>query len=404
MPGHESAHEAHRRGFCARRRLGRISPRALTGVLVLSLGIALAACGAERRETPRLDEPGGEGIGGSAGAGMSQAGAGNGVASDGGGASSSPCKTKTVIRPDYLPTAADVQFEALSAMPSGEQILFSDLNDFPNSIQSIRPDGSGHVEIFRVHRPLSVGASRDGKKIAVAASDAQQEEHFGAGVNEAIIGNTFVYDVPTRTLSSFGAGDVFDSCHVFSPDGKTLYVCRTRHEGSMAYSGEGPSLVAIDLETAIQTVLPVPAPAKGVRPLPLPDGKAVLFTQWVPCSSSSLRKLDLASGESELVRDDAWGIDLSEDGKTLLLQTKDGLTLSDLHGTGDGSFFGQPHDGMPELSPDGSRMVYTGFDWGRYCGYVAVTDFPPVFDGGTRIRDCAHPQQISTFATWVTAP
>src|SRR5690349_1407185 len=72
------------------------------------------------------------------------------------------------------PTPEELSFRAVSPLPAGEQLLFNDWTASPNAVYSIKPDGTGETEVFRVFRVWSMGVAHGANKIAFSSADPKQ--------------------------------------------------------------------------------------------------------------------------------------------------------------------------------------------------------------------------------------
>jgi TolB protein len=148
----------------------------------------------------------------------------------------------------------------------------------------------------------------------------------------------------------------------WSRDGKSLFFVSARSGGFRIFRH--------DLTTKVDTAV-----TSGIQPAVSPDGKLLAYEQ------GGLRVLDLATGESRLVRDEeteyrmepSW----TPDGANLLYVTEDegSNDIRIIAATG-----GEPieltldtsrHEMSPAVSPDGTRFAFVQYDAGVPALYVA---------------------------------
>ena len=148
----------------------------------------------------------------------------------------------------------------------------------------------------------------------------------------------------------------------WSPDGKSLFFVSSRSGGFRIFRH--------NLETKTDTSL-----TNGIQPAVSPDGKLLAYEQ------GGLRVLDLASGESRMVRDEeteyrmepAW----TPDGQNIVYVTEDEGS-NDLRivpvGGGDAielTTDATKHEMSPVVSPDGTKVAFVQFDGGVPSLFVA---------------------------------
>lgn len=309
-----------------------------------------------------------------------------------------------------MPTPESIQFGAIAPLPAGEQILFNDWNAFPNTVAAMRPDGSEETIVFEAYRVWSMAVSPDASAIAFSSGDPEQEAHYGITFGDAIQ-HTFLYDVASETAENLTRGRINDECLVFSDDGERLYLCRRSD-----FQQDGAELtntlyhpVRIDRATGAEEVLL--APQDDVMALQLqPDADEVTaLLTWIvlppsPPAEHSIRRLDLASGEVTLVREDAGAPALSPDGTRYLFAdyTQQGsLWASDLDG-GDPVQVVATNVTGAVWSPDGTRVAFLLDDDDLACAHIATAaadgseaDSPDI------VRDCAETGEFITELAWI---
>jgi hypothetical protein len=304
------------------------------------------------------------------------------------------------------PTPAEIQFAAQNPLPSGEQILFNDWNPMPNSLRSIRPDGSGELELFRAYRLWSLGASHDGKTLAFACGDPQQEQNYGLSLGDAIQ-HTWLYDVATQSASVFAWGNLNDECHAFTQADDALWICR-RWDFSDQGTFKGYQVARLSLPCGELTLPTSPAQNQlELGPRPTPDESALYFTIVEIAAGKQTRRIvrqALPGGQPELVREAATLAALSPDGTRLLFSdhTQAGaLFVSQLDGS---ELVEVASDGGTSAvwSPDGSRIAYLWSE-SQSCSHVQSV----LADGSQagsplRVRDCGD--AFITDLAWVSVP
>jgi hypothetical protein len=305
-----------------------------------------------------------------------------------------------------IPTPEDISFVAVSALPSGEQILFNDWNE-PNAVRAVTPDGATTVDLFHAYRVWSLAAAPSGSSIAFACGDPEQEAHYGTAWGDAIQ-HTWIYDVATQTARPVGLGNVNDECHVFSADEASLYLCR---RSDFTATGESSTyrLGRLDVASGAFTYLtPLVDLTHDLHPAPLADESAVLFTRIVitPPSTQhrSIQRLPLPTGDAAVIVDDASGVSLSPDGTRVAYSDwSDGFRLyvADLDGGG-AVRVSDDAASRAVFSPDGTRLAYLAADDTTGCDHIDVV----AADGSqasapTRLRDCNTTGESITQLAWI---
>ncbi len=306
-------------------------------------------------------------------------------------------------------TPDEISYAAVNPLPSGEQLIFNDWNATPNAVFSMKPDGSAVVEVFRGYRVWAMGVSHAVDKIAFSCGDPKQKERYGLEIGDAIQ-HTWLYDVATQKLAPVSRGNLNDECHQFSPDDKTLFVCR-RYD--FAFDGEnvtnkGWRIVSIDLASTTPTFLSPDVPREfHLGPQPTPDGKELWYSITKlepPTQKFRIVKTPLpAGGPSAEVRADAARPVLSPDGKRYIFADplqKSALYVSDVGGTASTRV---AHGGTEvRWSPDGTRIGFLTFDSANNCSHIetAKVDGSEV-DKPVRVLDCTKTKQFVTELAWV---
>jgi hypothetical protein len=297
----------------------------------------------------------------------------------------------------------------VSPLPAGEQLLFNDWTASPNAVYSIKPDGTGETEVFRVFRVWSMGVAHGANKIAFSSADPKQEERYGLAIGDAIQ-HTWVYDVATQTIAPLSRGNLNDECHTFSPDDKTLYVCR-RYD--FAIDGEyvvnkGWRITAIDLTSAASTFLsPLVDREFHLGPQPSADGKELFYSiTKLEGTKQTYRivKTGLpAGGDATLVRADAARPSLSPDGTKYAYSNplqKGALYVSDLASTTSVKIASAAGTEV-RWSPDGTRIAYLVHDAALNCSHIEIVKADgSQADSPTRIYTCST-KFLSELA-WIT--
>jgi Tol biopolymer transport system component len=318
-----------------------------------------------------------------------------------------PCLTAD----DPCPAAEDIDFAALEELPSGEWLLANDWAPTPNVAFVLPIDdlGAARREIFAANRVWSMGAAADGSSIYFSAWDAQQEEHFGITIGDAIQ-NSFSFTPSTSELRALAWGNLNDECQVPSPDGDSLYVCRRYDftpEG--AFSGWRIGRISLD-DRSFEFLRGDAAGPYELSPQPLPDGATVLLELRArpPATDDTLVLLDLASGDETDVRTSAGRPILFPDGHRVLFQDRTDqsrwkmldldssappVTVSPTTGAGDAA-----------ISPDGDTIVYAVFDSTLSCDHLERVTFSGTWSAPTRVRDCAQTGEFITDLDWIVVP
>lgn len=328
------------------------------------------------------------------------------TASGGQGGGGAACSSHDPVTTSFVPTAADIQFHAVSPVPQGESILFNEWATSPNHVTALSVDGVTATRIFEAYRVWSMGASRTSGAIAFACGDPDQEKHYGLTLGDAIQ-HTWLYDVAAETATLLADGNLSDECHAFGPGDATLYVCR-RANYSLCDDYDPYRVAAIDLATKAATYLtPADSPNMALHPQPLPDGKSLLFEQITVTPQAiqhDIESLPLPPGAPTTLRQAATNPMISPDGaRYVFLDTNDQnqLWVSNLDGT-------QPvrisrhHGTSITWSPDGARVAFLYYDPMDGCSSIEIV----AADGSTvdaplRVRDCATTGEFITQIAWI---
>lgn len=321
-----------------------------------------------------------------------------------------PSEASDGSTPAVPPTPAEISFEALAPLPTGEQILFNDWNGSPNELLSMKPDGTAVTKIFRVDRIWAMGIDRAATRLAFSCTDPKQEAKYGVAIGDAIQ-HTWIYDVATQTIRNLTVGNLNDECHAWSASGDALWVCR-RYD--FAYDGDfvtfkGWRIARLDLATGAPTwVTPEVKGEYALGPQPTPDGEDLWFsiTEAKPPAPQTQRvvKLALPDGAPTTVREGASRPSLSPDGARYAYSSaaeKGALHVSQLDGTADVKVTSAAGTEV-RWSPDGTRLVYLVFDSAANCSHVEVV----AADGSDaaapkRIRDCKVAGDFVTELAWI---
>lgn len=302
-------------------------------------------------------------------------------------------------------SAEEIGYDARSALPSGQTILFNDWASTPNRVLAMTPDGATVTEVFAAARVWSMGVSRKAERVAFSAADPQQEAHYGVTIGDAIQ-NTWMYDVATASVELMCGGNVNDECHAFSDDDAFLYVCRRAGFVDGA-SPPGYALVRVDTATRAVEQLTQPSPTSlALHPQPLPGGKTVLYTEVTISGgkqSRAIRLLDLATKASTDVRPGASLGAVSADGARYVFTdtAKGGLWVAPVAG-GAAVLVAADAGTSARFSPDGARVAYLLDDKAGNCSHVMVVAADGSTKGApTRIRDCTASKEFITQLAWV---
>lgn len=309
------------------------------------------------------------------------------------------------------PTAADIEFQAVNPIPSGQHLLFNDWDASPNSVSALSLDGSTTTEIFRAYRVWSMGVSRAGDRIAFACGDPEQAQNYGINLGDAIQ-HTWIYDIASQTAEVVAWGNINDECHAFGPGDERLYVCR-RYDFTDAPSYKGWRLGVIEMATGDFSFLTDDVTnVFALHPQPNADETELYYSLIdVPASPPSglrsIRRMPLPSGASAAVRAEADSPLLSPDGTRYLYRNlQDARTLWSSSIDGTTTFRVVAAEATePVFSPDGSQVAYLLRDDANNCDhiYIAASDGSQA-SSPVRIRDCAATGEFITELDWVDVP
>lgn len=339
-------------------------------------------------------------------------GGGSGASGGSGGTGGTPYTCPEGGFGPYTPTADDIEFEALHAVPSGEQILFNNWA-LPDSISATTPDGLTTTEIFRAYRVWSMGVANGGTELAFACGDPNQVEHYGIEVGDAIQ-HTWLYDFATQTVTLLADGTINDECHTFTADDSALYVCRRydfRCDPEWYSVNENYRIGRIELGTkAFEFVTDPTASEMDLYPQPDAAESSMLFTRVTIEGSSQSRaimQMALPTGTPTSVRADANGPVLSPDGLRYLYVDYDQngwLYASDLDGQNE-VLVAEAHATSVRYSPDGQRVAFLADNDDAACSdIVTVAADGSEAQGPAVVRDCGESGEFITDIAWIVRP
>lgn len=305
------------------------------------------------------------------------------------------------------PEPADIGFQPVNAVPSGEQLVFNDWNTQPNAVYSIKPDGSAETKLFEAYRVWSMGVTKV-SKIAFACGDPLQKEHYGVEIGDAVQ-HTWVYDVAAQSAAVLAWGNINDECHGWNAKNDAMTVCRRRdfmpdgsnktyRIGRLATSGafewlglgEDPSPTTMELHPQLSA------------------DESTLYYTLIQVSGGkqqrSIMKKTLPGGAPATLRANASSGVLSPDGSRLLFaDTTQQSALFSMKLDGSDLIKVASRNGTNATwSPDGSKVAYL---WGETMGCnhieVVLADGTQA-DAPVRIRDCGS--AFVTDLAWVVKP
>lgn len=315
---------------------------------------------------------------------------------------------------DTGPGAEDIDFVAGAELSSGSWLLLNEWAASPN-VAFVLPTAdlaAARLDLFTVNRVWSMGAEPDGSAIYFSAWDAQQQEHFGITIGDAIQ-NSFVYQPATRTLRALAWGNINDECQEPSPDGAHLYLCR-RYDFTPEGMFSGWRLGRIELASGDFEFLRPDAPGGPfeLSPVPLPDGASLLFEERArpPATGATLKVRTLGSGAEVVIRAQAARPQLAPDGHRVLfkdLTDQSRLKILDLDAPASPVEVVSPtlSAGDAAWSPDGATIVYTVYDSTLACDHLeVVTDEGAAWSAPVRVRDCTTTGEFITDIDWLEVP
>ncbi|MBK9035614.1 MAG: hypothetical protein IPL61_30875 [Myxococcales bacterium] len=312
------------------------------------------------------------------------------------------------------PTAADIRFTPIAALPSGAWLLYNDWSTDPNRLYALPASdlGGARRELFQANRVWAFGARADGSEVLFSAWDAEQEAHFGVTIGDAIQ-NTFAYDTATQAVRAVSWGNQNDECHTFAPDGATAFVCR-RYDFQPDTSYRGWRLGRLQLaDGSFEFVRAEQSTQFEFHPTPVPGTSQLLFElrDKPPASGSTIWSRDLMTGVETMVKASARRPTLAPDGARLLFQNaadRNRWYVMDLAqpATPAALVSATLGVGSARWAPDGAAIVYTVSDDANSCddletvaiaGLVAATP--------ARVRVCATgDREFITNIAWVVVP
>jgi hypothetical protein len=320
--------------------------------------------------------------------------------------------TTADARPDAAPvpppTPEDIQFTAKNPLPVGEQLLFNDWSATPNTVSSMKPDGTSPLVVFSTIGVWAMGASRNGDRIAFSSPDAKAEEHYGIKIGDAIQ-SSFLYDAATQKIEVLAFGNINDECHTFSPDGQHLWVCR-RYDFTPAGAFSGWRLGRFDVASKAFAFMTLESDTEyALHPQPVVSGATetdvwyTIITKGAK-STRSVVHAPLPTGARVTARTEADHPVLSPDGKRYVYGSyKDAraLHVSALDGSGDVKITAAAGT-SPAFSPDGTRVAYLLYDAAPNCQHIEIV----AADGSDvaapkRVRDCATTKDFITQLAWI---
>lgn len=372
--------------------------------LVGIAAVAMLACSSED------DGGGGSGATGGADAGIGGASGSGGVGGTAGSSGQAGAGTGGIPNPPPKPTPADIMYAPVNAIPSGQQLLFSDWAASPNTVSRILDDGTEEQVVFKAFRVWSMGATPDGATIAFACGDPKQKEHYGLELGDAIQ-HTWLYDAASQNAQVLSYGNLNDECHHFNADASKLYVCR-RYDFQLLpgpqYVNKGYQLGRLTVaDGSFEFLTPEPQNRFELNPTPLGDESTLLFTQIDIAGGAQARqimKLEVATDTRTQVVNNATLGGLSPDGQRILYRNhNDGgkLYVADVDGQNPIKITSTAAtDGT--WSPDGSRVAYL-FGETQACSHIEIVKADgSEADSPKRVRNCGS--QFITGLAWIDRP
>lgn len=311
---------------------------------------------------------------------------------------------------DYTPTPQDIGFKAVNPMPSGEQILVGYWS-LPDTIGTMKPDGTEAKTLFEVFRVWSMGVSRAVDRIAFACGDPEQAKHYCVNIGDAIQ-HTWMYDIATQQVSLVSGGNVNDECHLFGPGDKNLYICR-RQDFQPNGDNKSYRVGRISLsDKAFELLTEETGYNMSLHGVPSSD-ESELFYTWIemPANSRTLMRKPMAGAPdagSQVFLDDAGAMAISPDGtKFVYANTKDKskLYIASLSDPTSSTKIADTNGVDVAFSPDGTKIAYLRWDDSVVCSHIEVVKT----DGSeaatpTRIHDCGQAKDSPAELAWVVRP
>lgn len=305
----------------------------------------------------------------------------------------------------YVPTAQDVQFQAVSPMPLGEWLLFNDWTPEPNELLAMRPDGTDELTVFRAYRIWSMTVSTDQNTIAFSAGDPEQEAHYGLTIGDSIQ-PTFLYDALAESASNLTFGNINDECHRFSKSDAFLYLCR-RYDFEADGTSKGYRIARVDIATKELTwITELDSESHSLNPEPTDDETQLYFTRIGAAGKRRISRAPLPTAENEeTFRDEAGGPRLSPDGTRMLFQdaSQEGAIVAlNLESMESVVVAEGPDLSTARWSPDGERVAFLRFDDDSTCSHVEVARADgSEADSAVRVHDCATSGRFVTELEWI---
>jgi hypothetical protein len=357
--------------------------------------LAAAGCGGDSG-TSNSTSGGGGATGG--GPSTSTTSASTGGSGGGGGGGAAP----------WVPTPADTQYQAVSPLPSGEIILFSDWNAFPTTLNAVPAAGGAKTTVFESYVVWSFAVAPSSRRIAFSSGfpDDLQLQHYGTNSGNAIQ-PTWLYDPTTQDITLVTSGNLNDECHLFGPGEKNLYICRRTDFDAMGMS-KNYRVGVISLKNDAFTFLTAEiADEDDLYPAVNADETELLFGSDVIQSSMqtfSVKVEGLPPTTPTVVRANAYAPVFSPD-HSRLAYTDYGdmgaLYVANADGSNPVKIATEGGDSAV-WSPDGTRVAFLVYDSPNNCSHIdiAAADGSEV-DAPVRFRDCSTTGEFISAIGWV---